>query len=58
MRDSLRRSPRKRPQPAEPARPVLQLPIAEVFDDEARRASRHEGERDPERGVAVIDFYI
>ncbi|MCA9697779.1 MAG: hypothetical protein KC431_09670 [Myxococcales bacterium] len=51
--------PRKRQrQPLfEEQRPVLQLPLAQP-EWRAPEVARDERERDRERGVAVVDFYI
>ncbi|WP_157596519.1 hypothetical protein [Plesiocystis pacifica] len=46
--------PRKRQRPRT-ERPVLQLPLARPIEREPREPTQ---EREPERGVAVIDFFI
>lgn len=61
MTKSLRRRRPTHRRPVQSERPVLRLPIADPFDDRDRRhqeAQRHDEDDEPERGVAVIDFYI
>ncbi len=53
-----RRRPKHRRRPVEPVRPVLQLPLADHVDERMREAQPGDKDEEPERGVAVIDFYI
>lgn len=54
------RKPRKHSRRPRAERPVLRLPVADGFDRRDREVESKPGEEHeaPERGVAVIDFYI
>ena len=61
MSESLTKGvPRKRSSRTQVERPVLRLPITGEFDRRDREVESKSGDNSdaPERGVAVIDFYI
>ena len=61
MSESLtKRMPRKRSRRPLVERPVLRLPVPDAFNRRDREVESKPGEEldAPERGVAVIDFYI
>lgn len=58
VRSTITRPPKRQRQPRfEEQRPVLQLPLAQP-EWRAPEVAREERDRDLERGVAVVDFYI
>jgi hypothetical protein len=54
------RKPRKRSRRPQVERPVLRLPVPEAFDRRQDEVETKPGDSvaAPERGVAVIDFFI
>ena len=61
MSESLtKRMPRKRTRRPVAERPVLRLPVPDAYDRQDREVESKPGDEQdaPERGVAVIDFYI
>ena len=66
MSELFSRRPPKHRRKVEPARPTLRLPLADPSSESMRdpstgrrrEAQRREDDEEPERGVAVIDFFI